>query len=209
MLNIHDSMHMRPLLNRLIEGEPSWKETLLNSDWHVKFVHPGIEDPQRIEYLMQKGKVINKYPNCWDLTRKDVQSDMMKFISTQSEDDYDLMPATFTLPGKFEAQRLEEYMSANKGAFYIAKPQNGGQGDGMHIFKDWKDVSGSVSKGSECVVQRYIDKPLTLEGVKFDLRVYVVVIGVGEQMRGYICDEGLARFCTVRTSFITLSLDKL
>jgi len=106
------------------------------------------------------------------------------------------MPATFTLPGKFEAQRLEEYMSANKGAFYIAKPQNGGQGDGMHIFKDWKDVSGSVSKGSECVVQRYIDKPLTLEGVKFDLRVYVVVIGVGEQMRGYICDEGLARFCT-------------
>ena len=47
------------------------------------------------------------------------------------------------------------------------------------------------------MVQRYIDKPLLLDGLKFDLRVYIVLVGIGEGLKAYICDEGLARFCTV------------
>lgn len=50
------------------------------------------------------------------------------------------------------------------------------------------------------MVQRYLDKPLLLEGIKFDLRIYVVVVGL-ENMTAYICDEGLARFCTVSYLF--------
>ena len=38
-------------------------------------------------------------------------------------------------------------------------------------------------------------KPLTLNQFKFDLRVYVVVTGVNP-LQAFICDEGLARFCT-------------
>jgi hypothetical protein len=49
------------------------------------------------------------------------------------------------------------------------------------------------------VVQRYISNPLLLsDGMKFDLRVYVVVTGISDgNIRAYIADEGLARFCTV------------
>lgn len=47
------------------------------------------------------------------------------------------------------------------------------------------------------VVQRYIDNPLLLEGYKFDLRIYVVIVGT-DNLHAFICDEGLARFCTVR-----------
>ena len=45
------------------------------------------------------------------------------------------------------------------------------------------------------VVQPYIGSPLLLKKLKFDLRVYIVITGT-EPLEAYICDEGLARFCT-------------
>ena len=46
------------------------------------------------------------------------------------------------------------------------------------------------------MVQRYIDNPLILDGLKFDLRVFVIVLGT-DPVHAFVCDEGLARFCTV------------
>ena len=51
--------------------------------------------------------------------------------------------------------------------------------------------------GKDIIVQRYLDKPLLLDGIKFDLRVYIVVTGFNP-IQAFICDEGLARFCTAR-----------
>ena len=48
----------------------------------------------------------------------------------------------------------------------------------------------------EYLVQRYIENPLLISGKKFDIRLYVVIKGV-EKIEAYVCDEGLARFCTV------------
>ena len=36
-----------------------------------------------------------------------------------------------------------------------------------------------------------------LDGFKFDLRVYVVVFGLNP-VQAFLCDEGLARFCTAK-----------
>jgi hypothetical protein len=52
-------------------------------------------------------------------------------------------------------------------------------------------------ENKEIIVQRYLDKPLLLDGIKFDLRVYIAVIGINP-IQAFICDEGLARFCTVK-----------
>jgi tubulin polyglutamylase TTLL6/13 len=48
-----------------------------------------------------------------------------------------------------------------------------------------------------CVAQRYISNPCLLDGLKFDLRVYVLLCGV-DPLRIMIYQEGLARFATER-----------
>jgi tubulin polyglutamylase TTLL6/13 len=55
--------------------------------------------------------------------------------------------------------------------------------------------------GEEIVVQKYLDQPLILDGLKFDLRIYVLIYGQNP-IKAFVCDEGLARFCTVILKFI-------
>jgi hypothetical protein len=56
-----------------------------------------------------------------------------------------------------------------------------------------------MSTGSKAaVVQQYLEKPLLLKGMKFDMRMYVCLVGGSEEAppRAFLCKEGLARFCT-------------
>ena len=46
-------------------------------------------------------------------------------------------------------------------------------------------------------MQRYLGKPLLVDGLKFDLRLYVIICGF-DPIHAFIADEGLARFCTAK-----------
>lgn len=50
-------------------------------------------------------------------------------------------------------------------------------------------------KYDRCVVQRYMHKPYLIDGLKFDLRIYVLVAGI-DPLRIFVYEEGLARLAT-------------
>jgi hypothetical protein len=61
-------------------------------------MHVGTEAQVLLQHL-QKGTIINRYPDCWDFACKDVFGEVMNFGKVMSgENDHDFIPATYILP---------------------------------------------------------------------------------------------------------------
>ena len=81
---------------------------------------------------------------------------------------------------------------------FIVKPDGGSQGDGIYLIRDPNDLrlmGGASPGGKQAVVQEYIHKPLLIDKLKFDIRLYVLVKSLNP-LEIYIAKEGLSRFCT-------------
>ena len=138
---------------------------------------------------------INHFPLSSEITRKDRLSDNINLSRLKySESEFNFFPETFVLPDGYD-EFFEYYqqlvLSSNKLPIWIIKPCNLSRGRGIYIT----DKINEIPTDEYCIISRYITNPLLINGLKFDLRIYVVISCL-DPLRIYIYNEGLTRFAT-------------
>lgn len=80
------------------------------------------------------------------------------------------------------------YSKQHRNKTYIIKPDQGAQGRGIWLTKNLKEIKPT----ERMICQLYINKPLLIDGFKFDLRVYTLITSTNP-LRIFVYKEGLAR----------------
>ncbi|XP_072208617.1 tubulin polyglutamylase TTLL11 isoform X2 [Excalfactoria chinensis] len=143
---------------------------------------------------------VNKFPGMTEMVRKVTLSRAVRTMQDLFPVEYNFYPRSWILPEEFplfvdEVRMMKESDPSWKPTF-IVKPDGGCQGDGIYLIKDPNDVrlAGSL-QSRPAVVQEYICKPLLVDKLKFDIRLYVLLKSL-EPLEIYIAKDGLSRFCT-------------
>ena len=76
---------------------------------------------------------------------------------------------------------------------WILKPNASSQGRGIIVTNQLSEIP----QKSGYVCCEYISNPLTFNGFKFDLRLYVAITSINP-LRLYVYEEGLVRFATCK-----------
>lgn len=95
-------------------------------------------------------------------------------------------PESYYLPE--EKTQLEENFSTSK--LWISKPGGGARGEGIKVI----DQMPVITSGRK-IIQKYIDNPMLINGLKFDLRFYVCVTSLDPLMI-FVHQNGLVRLAT-------------
>eukprot|EP00826_Nyctotherus_ovalis_P001209 TRINITY_DN10164_c0_g2_i1.p1 TRINITY_DN10164_c0_g2~~TRINITY_DN10164_c0_g2_i1.p1 ORF type:complete len:459 (-),score=120.87 TRINITY_DN10164_c0_g2_i1:15-1391(-) len=156
-----------------------------DADWDLCWTDLGVT-PDTVGRLKAFQK-INHFPNMACLSRKNQLARNLVKMHRMFGKEYEFFPQTWLLPGDWNWLRMDRGGDRT----YIVKPEGMSQGRGIYIAKEIEEINSF----EHCVVQRYIGNPYLIEGLKFDLRVYVLVYGC-DPLRIYVFKEGLARFST-------------
>ena len=159
---------------------------------------------------------VNHFPGTWGIGRKDALGRNTAAMRKKFGSHFAFHPKTYVLPAEawHLSNAMEQQRSAGQRPTYILKPSAAACGKGIfwyNIFfypfhkkkKKKKKKTGiklidkppSINAAKPCVVQEYISNPLLIDGLKFDLRLYVCLTSISP-MRLYIYKEGLVRFAT-------------
>ncbi|NXY46273.1 TTL11 polyglutamylase, partial [Ceuthmochares aereus] len=143
---------------------------------------------------------VNKFPGMTEMVRKITLSRAVRTMQDLFPLEYNFYPRSWILPEEFslfvdEVRMMKDGDPGWKPTF-IVKPDGGCQGDGIYLIKDPSDIrlTGSI-QSRPAVVQEYICKPLLVDKLKFDIRLYVLLKSL-EPLEIYIAKDGLSRFCT-------------
>ncbi|KAK1334192.1 hypothetical protein QTO34_005192 [Cnephaeus nilssonii] len=143
---------------------------------------------------------VNKFPGMTEMVRKITLSRAVRIMQNLFPEEYNFYPRSWILPDEFQlftaqVQMVKDGDPSWKPTF-IVKPDGGCQGDGIYLIKDPSDIrlSGTLQR-RPAVVQEYICKPLLIDKLKFDIRLYVLLKSL-DPLEIYIAKDGLSRFCT-------------
>ena len=113
---------------------------------------------------------------------------------------YKFAPKSFILPGETNEFLSQLSNDGKKKKTYIVKPDSGCQGKGIALvqtLEQAKELLEDYGKTNieNVVAQQYLNKPHLINGYKYDVRIYVMVLSC-DPLRIFLYKEGLARFCT-------------
>lgn len=138
---------------------------------------------------MRPYQKINHFPGMYELARKNNLGKNLNRMRKSFPVEYNFYPKTWMLPSDWVNFSSQFTKKQNK--TFIVKPEASCQGRGIFLTRRLEDVS----RDERYVAQRYLHRPFLIDGLKFDLRIYVLVAGC-DPMRVYLHKEGLARFAT-------------
>jgi len=123
------------------------------------------------------------------MARKNLLAKNLLAMQKYYPKEFQFFPKTWLLPGDMKS--FKDQFNIRKAKTFIIKPEASCQGKGIFLTRnfDWFNPT------EHYVAQRYLHKPFLIDGLKFDLRVYVNITSVNP-LRIFIYKEGLARFAT-------------
>eukprot|EP01006_Ploeotia_vitrea_P039187 TRINITY_DN66324_c2_g1_i3.p1 TRINITY_DN66324_c2_g1~~TRINITY_DN66324_c2_g1_i3.p1 ORF type:complete len:774 (+),score=401.85 TRINITY_DN66324_c2_g1_i3:653-2974(+) len=153
-----------------------------------------VRSRKKFESTMQSSLLrINHFPGMSEFVNKAYLARKLNFFRELFPDEYDFFPRSWDLRnglGQFE-EDFEE------GKTYLMKPSHGLQGAGIILFQELQDAREYMErfKIDGVMVQEYLDRPLCLDGYKWDLRVYVLLESLNP-LKVHVMRDGLARLAT-------------
>uniref|UniRef100_A0A914HI39 Uncharacterized protein n=1 Tax=Globodera rostochiensis TaxID=31243 RepID=A0A914HI39_GLORO len=140
---------------------------------------------------------VNHFPRSWMLTRKDQLYESIERASILYDSEwFNFIPDFFCTPMSDTARlslrhKLDESQFGLEAKF-IVKPADGSLGRGIY-FLNTANLEETFASAKKMLVSRYIDPPYLVNGLKWDLRVYVLVTSF-YPLIVYVYSDGLARF---------------
>lgn len=100
----------------------------------------------------------------------------------------------------------KEFFSKSRDGIWITKPCSGAGGVGIKLFRPSETTAGLRFSSQNNILQKYVEKPFLLDGLKSSIRCYWLIAGLNP-MSVYLYPEGTVKMCTEKytTENLTLS----
>jgi len=168
----------------------NWKEAAsAASDFDLLWCDTAIQADRFMK--LKPYQKMNHFVGMSSITRKNNLGRNLLRMRKQFPQEYRFFPDTWILPT--DLSDFKSQFHNGKSKTFIIKPDNGCQGRGIFLIRDIEKVPADFSTSH--VAQRYINKPFLLDGYKFDLRLYVLVMGC-DPLRVFLHRQGLVRLAS-------------
>ena len=155
----------------IIEDEP---------EWDLLWMDTGVTSS--IVSKLRSYQKVNRYHGMSCLSRKNYLGMNLMRVRKALPDEYNYFPQTWMLPAEW--CEFKNQFDGKGNDTFILKPEALSQGKGIFLTNNFENIN----QAERYVAQQYVTHPYLIEGLKFDLRVYVLVYGC-DPLRIFIYKE--------------------
>eukprot|EP01022_Parablepharisma_sp_SALTPOND_P029179 TRINITY_DN72748_c0_g1_i1.p1 TRINITY_DN72748_c0_g1~~TRINITY_DN72748_c0_g1_i1.p1 ORF type:complete len:639 (+),score=97.27 TRINITY_DN72748_c0_g1_i1:132-2048(+) len=154
-------------------------------EWDLLWLDTGITSA--VVSKLKPYQKVNHFYGMSCLSRKNYLGKNMMRIRKMLPLEYDFIPQTWLLPAEW-CDFKTHFDGVNT---FILKPEALSQGKGIFLTNSYENIDMS----ERYIAQKYVHNPYLIDGLKFDMRIYVLVYGC-DPLRIFVYKEGLARLAT-------------